>query len=98
MGILKSNLLKQFRDNFPNFQKKHLNKIFDIFVEEIKSSLKKGESVEIRSFGRFSVKIQKNKIARNPKTGEKIEIPQKKIIRFKMAKEIFNKLNDKKKK
>ncbi len=95
MGIVKSDLLKQFRDNFPNFQKKDLNKIFEIFVNEIKNSLKKGESVEIRSFGRFSIKIHKDKLARNPKTGEKIKIPQKKIIRFKMAKEIFNKINDK---
>tara|TARA_B100001996_G_scaffold372851_1_gene349682 strand:- start:738 stop:1025 length:288 start_codon:yes stop_codon:yes gene_type:complete len=95
LGIVKSDLLKQFRDNFPNFQKKDLNKIFEIFVNEIKNSLKKGESVEIRSFGRFSIKIHKDKLARNPKTGEKIKIPQKKIIRFKMAKEIFNKINDK---
>jgi len=95
LGIVKSDLLKQFRDNFPNFQKKDLNKIFEIFVNEIKNSLKNGESVEIRSFGRFSVKIHKDKLARNPKTGEKIKIPQKKIIRFKMAKEIFNKINDK---
>ncbi len=95
MGIVKSNLLKQFRDNFPNFQKKHLNKIFDIFLNEIKESLRRGESVEIRSFGRFSVKIHMDKIARNPKTGEKIKVPQKKIIRFKMAKEIFGKINEK---
>ena len=95
MGIVKSNLLKQFRDNFPNFQKKHLNKIFDIFIHEIKESLKRGESVEIRSFGRFSVKVHKDKVARNPKTGEKIKVPKKKIIRFKMAKEIFSKINEK---
>ena len=95
MGIVKSDLLKQFRDNFPNFQKKHLNKIFDIFIDEIKASLKRGESVEIRSFGRFSVKVHKDKMARNPKTGEKIRVPKKKIIRFKMAKEIFSKINEK---
>ena len=64
------------RDNFPNFQKKHLDKIFKIFVDEIKNSLKRGDSVEIRSFGRFSVKIHKDKISRNPKTGERIKIPQ----------------------
>ena len=95
MGIVKSDLLKQFRDNFPNFQKKHLNKIFDIFIHEIKASLKRGESVEIRSFGRFSIKVHKDKMARNPKTGEKIRVPKKKIIRFKMAKEIFSKINEK---
>ena len=64
MGLVKSDLLKQFRDNWPNFQKKHLNKIFEIFVEEIKNSLKRGEAVEIRSLGRFSVKVQKEKVGR----------------------------------
>ena len=93
MGIVKSDLLKQFRDNYPSFQKKDLNKIFDIFINEIIRSLKKGESVEIRSFGRFSIRNQKSRIARNPKTGEKITIPKKKNIHFKMSKEIFNNLN-----
>ena len=96
MGIVKSNLLKQFRDNFPNFQKKHLNKIFDIFLNEIKESLRRGESVEIRSFGRFSVKIHMDKIARNPKTGEKVNVPNKRSIYFKMSKEMFGNLNENK--
>ena len=96
MGLVKSDLLKQFRDNWPNFQKKHLNKIFEIFVEEIKNSLKRGEAVEIRSLGRFSVKVQKEKVGRNPRTGEKIMVKKKKrVIRYKMAKEIFDKINEK---
>ena len=96
MGIAKSQLLKQFGDNFPNFQKKDLNKIFSILIEEVKQSLKKNEAVEIRSFGRFSIRKSKKKIARNPRTGEKIDIPEKKTIHFKMSKEMFNKINEKK--
>ena len=95
MGIVKSDLLKELRNSYPNFQKRDLNKIFDIFINEIIRSLKKGESVEIRSFGRFSVRNNKKKIARNPKTGEKINIPEKKSIHFKMSKEMFNKINEK---
>ena len=60
MGIVKSDLLKQFRDNYPSFQKKDLNKIVDIFFKEIVQTLKKGDSVEIRSFGRFSIRSYKN--------------------------------------
>ncbi len=96
MGIVKSDLLKQFRDSYPNFQKKDLNKIFDIFIDEVIRSLKKGESVEIRSFGRFSIRNYKSRIARNPKTGEKVNVPNKKSVHFKMSKEMFNNLNEKK--
>ena len=42
----------------------------------------------------FSTNIQKARISRNPKTGEKVNTPEKKIIHFKMAKEMFKKLND----
>ena len=96
MGIVKSDLLKQFRDNYPSFQKKDLNKIVDIFFKEIVQTLKKGDSVEIRSFGRFSIRNYKSRIGRNPKTGEKISVPSKKSIRFKMSKEMFKNLNEKK--
>ena len=96
MGIVKSDLLKQFRDNYPSFQKKDLNKIVDIFFKEIVQTLKKGDSVEIRSFGRFSIRNYKSRIGRNPKTGEKISIPSRKSIHFKMSKEMFKNLNENK--
>ena len=96
MGIVKSDLLKQFRDNYPSFQKKDLNKIVNIFFKEIVQTLKKGDSVEIRSFGRFSIRNYKSRIGRNPKTGEKISVPSRKSIHFKMAKEMFKNLNEKK--
>ena len=96
MGIVKSDLLKQFRDNYPSFQKKDLNKIVDIFFKEIVQTLKRGDSVEIRSFGRFSIRNYKSRIGRNPKTGEKISVPSRKSIHFKMSKEMFKILNEKK--
>ena len=76
MAIVKSNLLKQLSDSYPNFLKKDL------------------ERVELRGFGVWSIHIQKARISRNPKTGEKIETPQKKTIHFKMGKELFKKLNN----
>ena len=96
MGIVKSDLLKQFRDNYPSFQKKDLNKIVDIFFKEIVQTLKKGDSVEIRSFGRFSIRNYKSRMGRNPKTGEKISVPSRKSIHFKMSKEMFKNLNENK--
>ena len=94
MAIVKSKLLKQLSDNYPNFLKKDLEKFLDIFLLEIKNALKRGERVELRGFGIWSTHTQKSRISRNPKTGEKVKTPQKKTIHFKMAKEMFNKLNN----
>ena len=94
MAFVKSKLLKDLSSNYPNFLKKDLEKFTNIILKEIKNSLKKGERVELRGFGIFSTKIQKPRISRNPKTGEKVNTPEKKIIHFKMSKDLFKKLND----
>jgi integration host factor subunit beta len=93
VAIVKSNLLKQLSSNYPNFLKKDLEKFLNILLSEIKNTLKRGERVEFRGFGIWSTHIQKARISRNPKTGEKVQTPEKKTIHFKMAKELFNKLN-----
>ena len=94
MAIVKSKLLKQLANNYPNFLKKDLEKFTDIILDEIKQALKRGDRVELRGFGVFLTNTQKARISRNPKTGEKINTPKKKTIHFKMAKEMFNKLNN----
>jgi len=94
LGIVKSKLLKQISNNYTNFLKKDLEKFFNIFLKEIKQSLYKGERVELRNFGTWSVNIQKARTSRNPKTGEKVQTPEKKIIHFKMSKELFKKINN----
>ena len=94
MAIVKSKLLKQISKNYPNFLKKDLEKFTEIILKEIKRTLKRGERVELRGFGVFSTNRQKPRISRNPKTGEKVHTPEKKTIHFKMAKDLFNKLND----
>ena len=97
MAIVKSKLIKQLSKNYPNFLKKDLEKVSKIIVEEIKKTLKRGERVELRTFGVFFTNTQKARISRNPKTGEKVNTPQKKTIHFKMSKEMFKKINKKKK-
>ena len=97
MAIVKSKLLKQLSKNYPNFLKKDLEKFTNIILNEIKRTLRRGERVELRGFGVFHSNIQKASIRRNPRTGEKINVPQKKTIHFKMAKDLFKKLNDEKK-
>ena len=94
MAIVKSKLLKQLAKNYPNFLKKDLDKFTNIILNEIKFALKRGDRVELRGFGIFSTNTQNARISRNPKTGEKVNTPEKKTIHFKMAKEMFKKLNN----
>jgi len=82
LAIVKSKLLKQLSDNYPNFLKKDLEKSLNIVLNEIKLALNKGENVELRDFGTWSVQTQKAKSSRNPKTGEKIAIPAKRVPAF----------------
>ncbi len=96
MAIVKSKLLKQLKKNWPNFLLSDLNKVTDIVLNEIKRSLKRGDGVELRNFGTWRVKTQKESIRRNPKTGEKVAVPAKKVISWKMSKEMFKKMNNEK--
>ena len=92
MAIVKSKLLKQLANNYPNFLKKDLEKFTDIILTEIKQAIKRGNRVELIDYGMFSTNIQKARISRNPKTGEKVNTPEKKTINFKKSKEMFKKL------
>ena len=94
MAIVKSRLIKEFKKSFPNFLSKDLNKLISIVLNEIKNTLKRGERVELRGFGVFSARLQKESIRRNPKTGEKVMVKKKKIIHWKMSKDLFKKLNN----
>jgi integration host factor subunit beta len=94
LAIVKSKLLKKLSKSYPNFLKKDLEKFSEIILNEIKRTLRRGERVELRGFGVFSTNTQKSRISRNPKTGEKVHTPEKKTIHFKMAKDLFKKLNN----
>jgi len=94
LAIVKSKLLNQLKESYPNFLKKDLEKFVSVVLNEIKQALKRGDRVELRGFGMFSTNIQKARISRNPKTGEKLNTLEKKTIHFKMAKEMFKKLNN----
>jgi len=94
LAIVKSKLLKQLCDNYPNFLKKDLEKFTNIILGEIKQALKRGDRVELRGFGVFSTNIQKASIRRNPRTGEKVNVLEKRTIKWKMSKDLFKKLNN----
>ena len=94
MPITKSELVKQLSKTYPNLLKKDLEKFFDIFINEIKLALKNNERVELRGWGVFLTKFQKSKTSRNPKTGEKVIVDEKKSINFKMSKDLFIEINN----
>ena len=94
MAIVKSELIKELKKSYPNFLTKDLTKVVEIILKEIQNSLSKNEGVELRNFGTFRTNIQKASIRRNPKTGEKVAVPEKKVISWKMSKEMFKKINN----
>jgi|TARA_Y100000817_G_scaffold53566_1_gene39149 nucleoid DNA-binding protein len=95
LSISKSDLIKELNSIYPNLLKKDLLKVFDIFLEEIKTALKNEERVELRGWGIFFQKNQKGRKGRNPKTGEIVYTPEKKSINFKMSKELLKIMNEK---
>ncbi len=94
MSFVKSDLIKELSDNYPNFLKKDLIKLFEIMVYEMQESLKRGERVELRDVFTIEPRIQKARISRNPKTNEKVNTPEKKKILFKTSKEWSKIINE----
>ena len=93
MASVKSKLLKQLSDNYPNFLKKDLEKFTNIILSEIKRTLRRGDRVELRGFGAFSIKERGPRIGRNPKNGERVAVPQKKTVYYKPGKELKERIN-----
>ena len=96
MAVVRSKLVKQLSKSFPNIPLKDTKKIIEIILSEMKNALKRSESVEIRNWGRISVRNQKSGIRRNPKFGNKVAVPAKKVLHWKMSQEMFKKINDEK--
>jgi nucleoid DNA-binding protein len=68
--------------------KAEAGRVFDMIIEMIIEDMKKGEKVTIAGFGIFQVKDRKARMGINPKTGEKIQIPAKKAVKFRAAKDL----------
>lgn len=94
MAINRSNLVDQLSRNYPNFIKRDLSKLIDIIFENIKISLKRGERVELRDIIVLEGKNFKSKFLRNPKTNEKVFVPEKKIIRVKISQKWKKSINE----
>ena len=91
--MVKSELVQKISNAYPNILRRDIEKIVDIIIAEIVEALCRNEAVEIRGFGRFKIVIRKARIGRNPKNSERVKIPEKKAIRWKMSRLLYNRLN-----
>ena len=96
MSTKKSEIIKKLSNNYPNFIKRDLTKFIEIIIFEIKNSLKRHERVELRDIFSIEPRYQKERIARNPRTNEKISVKEKYSILFKSSKMWSEKINNEK--
>ncbi len=90
----KPRIIKELKIKNSNINNKDLEKIFELFLQEIIDSLLNKKSIEIRSLGTFFIKeIKEKKQARNPKTGENIYVPKRNKIRFRASKRLKELIN-----
>ena len=91
--MVKSKLIQKLANLYPSMIRKDIVKIVDIIFFEITEALCRGENIQIRSFGIFKTAVRKARIGRNPKNSESIQIPEKRAVKWKMSKVLFNRLN-----
>ena len=90
----KPRIIKELKIKNSNINNKDLEKIFELFLQEIIDALLNKKSIEIRSLGTFFIKeIKEKKQARNPKTGENIYVPKRNKIRFRASKRLKELIN-----
>ena len=94
--MTKSELISLLAAENPLLYHRDVERIVLTVFEEISSALAKGERVELRGFGAFSVKERKARTGRNPRTGEPVEVSQKFIPYFKTGKQLRERLNPEK--
>ncbi len=89
----KSEIVNKLANYYPNFIKRDLKKLIEIFLFEIRGSLKRHERVELRDIFSLEPKFQKARLARNPRNNEKIYVKEKYSILFKSSKMWSKKIN-----
>ena len=95
MSSRKSDIIKILANYYPNFLRKDLRKFFEIFITEMRDSLKRHERIELRDVFTIEPRIQKSGFRRNPKNGKTFFAKEKKKIFFKMSKRWAIKINEK---
>lgn len=93
VSMIRSELIQKIADENPHLTLRHVERIVNTVFEEIIDALAKGDRVELRGFGAFSVKSRDARLGRNPRTGEAVQVDNKKVPFFKTGKLLRDRLN-----
>ena len=93
--MTKSELIEKIAAKNPNLMLKDVEKIVNVVLGKIISTLAKGDRVEFRGFGTFSVRKRAPRVAKNPRTGAQVNVEERNIAHFKTGKALHEQLNKK---
>jgi len=91
--MTKSELMQKLGQQFPDLSAREVEKAIDVIFGEISTALARGNRVELRGFGAFSVRYREKRVGRNPRTGEKVDVNAKFVPFFKAGKGLRDRLN-----
>lgn len=91
--MIKSELIQKLADENPHLFQRDVERIVSSVFDEITEALSRGDRVELRGFGAFSVKHRDARMGRNPRTGEAVHVPEKKAPFFKTGKDLRDRMN-----
>lgn len=92
--MLRSELVLKLAEENPHLPQKRVEQAVDVIFEEISAALERGDRVELRGFGAFSVRQRDARRGRNPRTGETVNVPAKRVPFFKAGKELRMRINN----
>ncbi|MGP1282898.1 MAG: integration host factor subunit beta [Parasphingopyxis sp.] len=91
--MIRSELVQKIAADNPELSTKDVERLVNCFFDSITEQLAKGGRVELRGFGAFSTRERKARVGRNPRTGESVNVPAKRVPYFKPGKEMRERLN-----
>jgi integration host factor subunit beta len=92
--MIRSELIQKLSDENPHLYQRDVEKIVNTVFEEIIGAMARGDRVELRGFGAFSVKKRDARVGRNPRTGESVDVDEKHVPFFKTGKLLRDRLNE----
>lgn len=92
--MTKSELIQQLAENNPHLYQRDVERIVTAIFDEVGAALARGDRVELRGFGAFSVKKRDARAGRNPRTGDSVDVEEKHIPFFKTGKQLRERLNE----
>ena len=91
--MIRSELIQKIADENPHLYQRDVERIVACIFDQITDAMARGDRVELRGFGAFSVKKRDGRIGRNPRTGEAVEVEEKHVPFFKTGKLLRDRLN-----